>query len=141
MKVSHHVRAQNLLDRRKRHQKSGLLIAKRLAEHDSVTRVHHPGLSPCDYSSLKGYGGLFSFELADAVDIPTFCDALSLFRLGVSWGGYESLVMPAEVSINQAGDYNAAIDFGVSPRTIRLFIGLENPEELWNDLMRAFSGA
>lgn len=124
-----------------RHQESALLIAKRLVEHESVTRVHHPGLDPRDYSLLTGYGGLFSFELAEALDIPTFCDSLSLFRLGVSWGGYESLVMPAEVSIKQAGEHSAAIDFGVSPRMIRLFVGLEDPEDLWDDLAKAFASA
>jgi cystathionine beta-lyase/cystathionine gamma-synthase len=125
--------------RLKRHHESGLLIANRLAEHEFVTRVHHPGLAPNDYSLLKGYGGLFSFEIDTALDIPTFCDALSLFRLGVSWGGYESLVMPAEVSINQAGEYTAAVDFAVSPRMIRLFVGLEDAEELWQDLCKAFA--
>lgn len=124
-----------------RHQESALLIAKRLLEHESVTRVHHPGLSPADYSLLKGYGGLFSFEVTDAVDIPKFCDALSLFRLGVSWGGHESLVMPAQASIDQAGEHSAAVDFGVSPRLIRLFVGLENVEELWKDLAAALKHA
>lgn len=127
--------------RMQRHQESALLIAGRLVEHASVTRVHHPGLTPSDYSLLQGYGGLFSFEFDDGIDIPTFCDSLSLFRLGVSWGGHESLVMPAEVSINQAGEYSAAVDFGVSPRMIRLFVGLEDPEELWSDLTRAIAHA
>jgi len=127
--------------RLQRHQSSALLIAKRLAEHESVTRVHHPGLAPCDYSLLKGYGGLFSFEIDDKLDIPAFCDSLSLFRLGVSWGGHESLVMPAQASISQAGEYSAAVDFGISPRMIRLFVGLEDPEELWADLSQAFVNA
>jgi cystathionine beta-lyase/cystathionine gamma-synthase len=127
--------------RLQRHQASGLMIAKRLAEHESVTRVHHPGLAPCEYSLLKGYGGLFSFEIDDRLDIPAFCDSLALFRLGVSWGGHESLVMPAEASINQAGEYSAAVDFGISPRMIRLFVGLEDAEELWSDLSQAFANA
>jgi len=127
--------------RLQRHQESALSIARRLSELDTVTRVHHPGLEPVDYSLLKGYGSLFSFEVSNAVDIPAFCDSLKLFRLGVSWGGYESLVMPASVSINQAGKYCSAIDFGVSPRLIRLFVGLEDVEDLWNDLSRAMARA
>lgn len=117
------------------------MIAERLSQHARVKRVFHPGLARKDYSLLRGYGGLFSIELAGGVDIPAFCDALSVFRLGVSWGGYESLVMPAEVSINQAGEHNSAVDFGVSPRMIRLFVGLENPEDLWTDLSQALAGA
>jgi cystathionine beta-lyase/cystathionine gamma-synthase len=127
--------------RLQRHQESGLLIANRLTEVKSVTRVHHPGLTPCAYSLLQGYGGLFSFEVDDSIDIAKFCDALSIFRLGVSWGGHESLVMPAEVSINQAGEHCAAVEFGVSPRLIRLFVGLEDPADLWNDLTEAFANA
>ena len=124
-----------------RHWKSGLLIAERLANHEMVKRVFHPGLSPSEFSTLQGYGGLFSFEIDDKIDVPAFCDALSIFRLGVSWGGHESLVMPAEVSINQAGEHSAAVDFGISPRMIRLFVGLEDPEDLWSDLAKAFANA
>jgi len=127
--------------RLQRHQESGVLIAKRLANHESVTCVHHPGLEPCDYSLLQGYGGLFSFEVDDAIDIPALCDSLSLFRLGVSWGGHESLVLPASVSIETAGEYSSVVDFGVSPRLIRLFVGLEDPEELWSDLSKAIARA
>lgn len=127
--------------RLERHQESALFIARKLEQHDSVTRVHHPGLNPCEYSLLRGYGGLFSFAVDETVSIPAFCDSLSLFRLGVSWGGHESLVMPAQVSIDQAGEFSAAIDFGVSPRTVRLFVGLEDPQELWDDLATAFANA
>lgn len=127
--------------RMQRHQESGLMIAERLSQHAMVKRVFHPGLSPRNYSLLRGYGGLFSIELAHGIDIPAFCDSLSVFRLGVSWGGYESLVMPAEVSINQAGEHNPAVAFGVSPRMVRLFVGLEDPEDLWTDLSQALAGA
>jgi cystathionine beta-lyase/cystathionine gamma-synthase len=127
--------------RLQRHQESAFTIARRLAEHRSVSRVYHPGLAPREDSSLQGYGGLFSFEVDTAVDIPKFCDALSVFRLGVSWGGYESLVMPAAASISQAGEYSAATDFGISPRLIRLFIGLEDPDDLWSDLGAALANA
>lgn len=124
-----------------RHHESGLTIATRLAARNDVVRVCHPGLQPKKFSHLSGYGSLFSFELSDAIDIPTFCDALELFHLGVSWGGYESLIVPAEASLNQAGENNAAVDFGVPPRMIRLFVGMEDPEDLWRDLEGAFSAA
>ena len=127
--------------RLQRHQESALMIANRISDHPAVTAVHHPGLSPAPYSSLSGYGGLLSFEVDNSINIPAFCNSLELFRLGVSWGGYESLVMPAEVSINQAGSPSAAIDFGVSSRLIRLFVGLEDPEDLWQELHAALASA
>ncbi|MGI9203745.1 MAG: aminotransferase class I/II-fold pyridoxal phosphate-dependent enzyme [Woeseiaceae bacterium] len=124
-----------------RHHDSGLQIAKKLVAHEHVKRVCHPGIQRENFSPLKGYGGLFSFELHDGIDIPAFCDALALFRLGVSWGGYESLVVPAAVSHSQVGANNAAVDFGVPPGMIRLFVGLEDPGELWTDLLQAFEVA
>jgi cystathionine beta-lyase/cystathionine gamma-synthase len=98
-------------------------------------------LQKSDFSLLSGYGSLFSIEVDESVHIPSFCDALSLFRLGVSWGGYESLVVPAEIARDQAGEFNSARDFGVPPRMIRLFVGLEDPDDLWNDLQQAFQSA
>ena len=120
---------------------SGLTLAKKLSAHRLVKHVHHPGLQPHHRSQLSGYGGLFSFEAEGALDIPTFCNALNFFKLGVSWGGHESLVMPAEMSINQAGSPSAAVDFGVSHRLIRLYVGLEEASDLWKDLECAFEAA
>ena len=75
------------------------------------------------------------------VDIPAFCDALALFKLGVSWGGHESLVVPALVTRVQAAGPNSAVDFGVPERMVRLHVGLEGTEALWADLAQALSGA
>ena len=127
--------------RMQRHQNSGMLIANRLAERADVRHVHHPGLQKSEFSLLSGYGSLFSFEVDETINIRSFCDSLQVFRLGVSWGGYESLVVPAEIARDQAGDFNSARDFGVPPRLIRLFVGLEDPDDLWNDLLQAFETA
>ena len=124
--------------RMERVHRSGLALAEMLEAHHSVKCVHHPGVKPNPQSQLTGYGGLFSFEVKDGIDIPAFCNALKFFKLGVSWGGHESLVMPAEISINQAGSPNAAVDFGLSPRLIRLYVGLEDISDLWKDLEQAF---
>ncbi len=127
--------------RMQRHNDSGLLIAGRLSDHPAVTTVCHPGLHQAAFSALSGYGGLFSIVLHDSVDIPSFCNALSIFRLGVSWGGYESLAVPCEAGRSQVGEFNSAIDFGVPSRMVRLFIGLEDPEDLWTDLVSALDTA
>lgn len=127
--------------RMERHHSSGLHIAKSLDEHSLVRKVYHPALEGEGFSSLTGFGSLFSFELDSSVDIATFCDALTIFRLGVSWGGYESLIIPAQAVVDQAGEFNSAQDFGVSSRIVRLFIGLENPDELWADLRTALDCA
>ncbi|MCW1875604.1 PLP-dependent transferase [Erwinia sp. INIA-01] len=127
--------------RMRQHQESALSIARQLLAHPQVTRVYHPGLEPLPSSALSGYSGLFAFELDESVDIPRFCNALGLFHMGVSWGGFESLVMPAISVLNQAGEFNSARDFGVSPRVVRVSIGLEETEELWLDLQQAIAAA
>ena len=81
--------------------------------HPQVTAVHHPKLEAPLPAGLTGTTGLFSFEVDAGIDIPSFCDALDLFQLGVSWGGHESLVIPALIARAQAAGPNSALDFGV----------------------------
>ncbi|HET8729084.1 MAG TPA: PLP-dependent transferase [Alphaproteobacteria bacterium] len=128
--------------RMRRHNDSGLEIARRLADHPAVERVLHPAFSnQKGRATLNGFSGLFSFEVAGGVDVKRLVDALKLFRIGVSWGGHESLVMPALATLRQAAEPNSAADFGVSPRIVRLHVGLEEPEDLWADLARALERA
>jgi cystathionine beta-lyase/cystathionine gamma-synthase len=126
--------------RMRRHHESGLLIAERLAAHPRIRRVHHPLREAVGSSAgaLEGASGLFSFELdGDKEAVRRFCNALELFKLGVSWGGHESLAFPAAAGLVQAGAHNPLAFFRVAPETIRLHIGLEGPEDLWSDLTRA----
>jgi len=124
------------------HMKSGLALAERLKAHPLVERVNHPVYSNHPgKKTLAGYGGLFSFEVTDEVDIPVFVDALKYFRIGVSWGGHESLVVPAKASLEQTPGLNSMARFGVSPRTIRFNVGLESVEDLWADTAQAFEKA
>jgi cystathionine beta-lyase/cystathionine gamma-synthase len=123
------------------HESSALQLARRLAEHPKVTAVHHPALTGPLPEGLTGTSGLFSFEVDASIDIPAFCDELEFFHLGVSWGGHESLVVPALVSRAQAAGPNSALDFDVSPRMVRLHIGLEGTEALWSDLSRGLDRA
>jgi cystathionine beta-lyase/cystathionine gamma-synthase len=123
------------------HEAAALEIARRLSAHQNVTAVHHPKLEGPLPAGLTGTTGLFSLEVDAGIDIPSFCDALELFRLGVSWGGHESLIIPALIARAQAAGPNSALDFGVSARMIRLSIGLEGADTLWSDLEQGFQRA
>jgi cystathionine beta-lyase/cystathionine gamma-synthase len=130
--------------RMRRHHESALEIARRLREHRGVTRVSHPLLGDPGpgVATLSGASGLFSFELdGDQAAVRAFCDALRLFKLGVSWGGHESLAFPAAAGLAQKGEANPLAFFGVPAATIRLHIGLEDPEDLWSDLAKALGHA
>lgn len=120
-----------------RHQTTADLFVERLAELPCVKRIHSPGADAVP--GLAGRSGLMSVEFDDTIDIRRFCDALGLFKLGVSWGGFESLVLPALVGLAQAGEQNSMQRFGVPKTLVRISLGLENAEELWADVQSALS--
>jgi cystathionine beta-lyase/cystathionine gamma-synthase len=125
--------------RMKAHEAAGLTIARRLQELDVVEQVCHPGLANRLPAGLNGTSGLFSFVFREGVDIRAFADHLKLFKLGVSWGGHESLIVPGEVVLQQKAQPNSAHAFGISPRSVRLHVGLEGTEVLWSDIEEAIA--
>jgi cystathionine beta-lyase/cystathionine gamma-synthase len=127
--------------RMKIHEADALTIARRLAMHEIVARVDHPGLGNSLPPNLDGTSGLFSFVFKSGIDIRSFINRLKLFRLGVSWGGHESLAIPASILRVQAAGPNSALDFGVDERSVRLHVGLEGADALWNDLSEAIDFA
>lgn len=127
--------------RMKAHEASALEIAKRLQSLDLVDTVFHPALANRLPPGLTGTSGLFSFTFREGVDIRTFADRLRLFRLGVSWGGHESLIVPGEVVLQQKAQPNSAHAFGISSRSVRLHVGLEGTEALWRDIEEAMAAA
>jgi cystathionine beta-lyase len=122
-------------------------IAAWLAGRPEVARVLCPMLSETPGHELwardfVGGCGLFSFVLKGAheADRARFIDALQLFGIGYSWGGYESLVIPFDpASIRTAGSWPPA-DFSPQDRLgVRLSIGLEDPQDLIRDLEEGFT--
>lgn len=117
------------------HQRSALEIARFLEQHPKVARVAHPGLPSHPQHAiarrqLSGYSGLFSFALRDGSREATFrvVNRLRLFSIGVSWGGYESLVI---------GGALFSEDPSNPEYVIRLSIGLESTTDLLADLKQA----
>ncbi|MGV1785049.1 MULTISPECIES: PLP-dependent transferase [Agrobacterium] len=127
--------------RMRAHQASALDIASRLQALDVVEKVCYPGLANRLPPGLNGTSGLFSFIFKEGVDVRAFADRLKLFKLGVSWGGHESLIVPGEVVLEQKAQPNSAHTFGISARSVRLHVGLEGTEALWNDLEPAIKAA
>jgi len=126
--------------RMKRHEASGLSLAHWLAEQPRIARVLHPALESCSGHSFwkrdfDGAAGLFSIELAsrDPDAKRAFIDALSMFRIGFSWGGYESLVLPMHPESRSLPRWKE-----LGP-VVRLQVGLEDPEDLRTDLEQALA--
>ena len=128
-----------LVPRMQRHEQSTNTLIEQLEKHVAVERVNTATVNPA--SGLLGRSGLFSVQFAPSVDIRTFCNALTLFRLGVSWGGFESLALPARVALAQAEAENSMHRFGVPENLVRLSVGLEGVDDLWEDLNTAISKA
>lgn len=127
----------SLAARMPHHQRSALKIARWLAERPEVGRVLHPALPDCPGHDVwkrdfTGSSGLFGIELARHYDhraIAAFLDDMALFALGYSWGGFESLIIPANPS-----SIRTATEWRDRGSLIRLQIGLEDVDDLIDDL-------
>jgi cystathionine beta-lyase len=125
--------------RLKRHEENALAVARWLADHPKVERVLHPAFESCPghqywKRDFSGSSGLFSFTLngGDGAARDRLVDSLELFGIGYSWGGFESLVVPADpVRTVSKPHWQGPL--------VRLHIGLEHPEDLIADLEMALS--
>jgi cystathionine beta-lyase len=120
--------------RLKQHEQNGIKVAEWLAARPEVSKVLHPALPSCPGHKIwkrdfLGSNGLFGvvFKPTGETAINTFIDGLELFSLGGSWGGYESLVLPTEVT-------RTVTNWTKNKRSIRFHIGLEDPDDLINDI-------
>ncbi|PYE27117.1 cystathionine beta-lyase [Rhizobium sp. PP-CC-3A-592] len=136
--------------RLERHQESALNLARWLEQHEDVARVLHPGLPSFPGHDIwkrdfTGASGIFSFVLKVSEQgkagaqvkarAHAFLDALSIFGLGYSWGGYESLALVVGLS-----DRTICKQPAEGP-VIRLQIGLEDVPDLRRDLEAGFAAA
>ncbi len=120
---------------------SALTLAKRLENHKKIARVLHPALpgNP-DHAifqrDFSGAAGCFSVILdgVGARDGEAVAERLTLFGLGFSWGGYESLVLPCDRQIRRT-----ATPWRAEGCLIRFSIGLEDVDDLWADLQSALA--
>ncbi|MGW5682226.1 trans-sulfuration enzyme family protein [Nonomuraea sp. NPDC003754] len=125
------------------HQERGLAVAAFLDKHAAVRAVHHPGLpSHPDHElaarQMSGFSSVFGFEVDsdDRRAVAAFLDGLRAFRIGVSWGGFESLVIAPALTIEESVRATMGIPVGL----VRLSVGLEPADTLIEDLALALEG-
>jgi cystathionine beta-lyase len=127
--------------RLERHYQSGLRVARWLERRPEVLRVMHPALESDPGHAIwkrdfTGACGLFSIALKPTSEnsAHAFLNELTLFGLGYSWGGFESLAILFDCS-----DYRTATKWAPGGPTVRFHIGLEDPDDLIADLERGFA--
>ncbi|MVZ98506.1 cystathionine beta-lyase [Sphingorhabdus sp. IMCC26285] len=125
--------------RMKAHEKSAVKIAHWLRDRPEVEIVLHPALPECPGHEIwkrdfSGSSGLFSFVLNGTKEkAAAFVDALELFGIGYSWGGFESLALPVHPE-----QCRTEVPWDKDRALIRLQIGLEDSDDLIADLDSAF---
>jgi cystathionine beta-lyase/cystathionine gamma-synthase len=129
--------------RYKEQSASAMKIAQMLATHPAVARVHYPGLPSHPQHALareqmKDFGTIVSFDLKGGAEAGArFSDALKLFALAASLGSTESLVVAPQMMGGRdltADHYKAS---GLTEGTVRLSIGLEDIDDLMDDVKQA----
>ncbi|MCQ8280110.1 cystathionine beta-lyase [Acetobacteraceae bacterium KSS8] len=124
-----------------RHAESALLVARWLQNRPEVHRVMYPALPDDPGHALwqrdfTGASGLFGATLNACSDkqFAAMLDTMALFKLGYSWGGFESLVVPTYPST-----LRSALAYEAPGPSIRLHVGLEDPDDLIRDLESGFA--
>ena len=123
------------------HHRSALEIARWLKTRPEVLRVLHPALESDPGHAIwkrdfTGASGLFSIVLKPAPQqaVDALLNAVKLFGMGYSWGGFESLIIPFDCA-----PYRTATRWAPGGPALRLHIGLENVDDLKGDLERGLA--
>jgi len=122
-----------------RHYENGVALARWLQARPEVARVIHPALETDPGHAIwkrdfTGASGLFAIELKPLAHeaLAAFMDGLRLFGMGFSWGGYESLIVPARI-------HRTARVFAANGPVLRIHAGLEDAGDLIHDLDEGFA--
>ena len=127
-----------------RQNENAMLVAQYLSDHEKVSRVLYPGLPShpgheVAAEQMKGFGGMLSFEIEDSIPVRDFLTALTFITPVMSLGGVESTVTVPVYTSHAKMTPAEREACGVSPRLIRLSVGIEHPDDLVADLGQALS--
>ena len=134
--------------RMRRHSETASVLAEWLESHPKVERMHYPGLASHPHREVadailpRGFGGMAAFEVAGGVEAgQRVCDALELAWVGASLGGAHTLVCHAASTTHRQMDAERRRAAGIADGLIRLSVGLEDVEDLREDLAQALEKA
>ncbi|MBL4803187.1 MAG: PLP-dependent transferase, partial [Emcibacter sp.] len=128
--------------RLKQHEKNALKIAHWLESRPEVDHIRHPAFDSCPGHEIwkrdfTGANGLFSFVLKQGHEAATtaLMEGMKHFKMGFSWGGYESLIL----TYYGIKNYRTASGWNAQGPLVRLHVGLEDTDDLIADLEQGFA--
>ncbi len=128
--------------RMERHNANAMVLAEFLASHPKVTQVHYPGLTSHPQHALakkqmRGFGGLISFELGSLENATTLLNNVRLMALAESLGGVETLIGHPATMTHASVPPDRRIQIGITDDLVRVSVGIEDVEDLKEDLAQA----
>ena len=130
--------------RQQRQSDTTLDIASRLASHSAITAVHYPGLPEHPQhdraaAQMIRFGSVVSFQMSDGDGFARLVERLNLLRCATSFGGPETLICESWTTTHSGLDEDARRAMGIHPGFVRMSIGLEDVDDLWDDLDSSLS--
>ena len=128
--------------RMKQHNLNGQMIAEFLDSHPKVTKVIYPGLPSHPQHDLarrqmKGFGGMLSFEVSSFEEARRVCNSVRLMALAESLGGVETLMTHPSSMTHASVPPERRAAIGLSDSLVRISVGIEDAEDLIDDLKQA----
>ena len=130
--------------RQRRQSDTALDIATRLAAHSAITAVHYPGLPEHPQhdraaAQMTRFGSVVSFQMSDGDGFARLVERLNLLRCATSFGGPETLICESWTTTHSGLDEDARRAMGIHPGFVRMSIGLEDVDDVWDDLDSSLS--
>ena len=128
--------------RMQKHNENGEKVASFLESHPKITKIHYPGTDQ-KYKSIaskqmSGFGGMMSVVLDTNLEgVNTFLSNLKIFTLAESLGGVESLIEHPAIMTHASIDKKIRDSLGISDSLLRLSVGIEDVEDIIEDLKQA----
>ncbi|MBK9226278.1 MAG: PLP-dependent transferase [Ignavibacteria bacterium] len=133
-----------LAQRMRAHNENAVALSDMLSNDSRVGKVFYPGLKShpqyeAAVSQMRGFGGIISIELGSYDAAVKFCNGLRIFQIAESLGGVESLVCHPVSMTHASVPKQLREEFGLTDGLVRLSVGIEDCEDLMDDIKNALS--
>ncbi|PYV17570.1 MAG: cystathionine gamma-synthase, partial [Acidobacteria bacterium] len=130
--------------RMQKHNENGLAVARFLARHPKVKKVHYPGLLSHPQHDLAkrqmtGFGGMLAFETGSLENAKTVLKSVRLCSLAESLGGVETLISHPATMTHASVPPEERARIGITDGLVRISVGIEDAEDLIADLEQAMA--